>query len=53
MEYSAQKGHMLAMVQADSLKEEVNWSKVNLLRHNDLPQDDIDKEGEKQVAEYN
>lgn len=44
---------MLAMVKADSLKEEVNWSKVNLLRHNDLPQDDIDKEGEKQVAEYN
>ena len=41
------------MVHADSLKEEMNWSKVDLLRHDDLPQDDVDEEGEKQVPENN
>ena len=41
------------MVHADSLKKEMNWSKVDLLRHDDLPQDDVDEEGEKQVPENN
>lgn len=41
------------MALADSLKEEMNWSKVDLFWHDDLPQNDVDKKSKKQVPENN
>ena len=41
------------MALVDSLKEEMNWSKVDLFWHDDLPQNDVDKKSKKQVPENN